>query len=79
MIRNIDKPRTEVIEGKLGMKGEENTALEVVNDFKYLGAYIENCRVDFKRCKGIAWSLVLEVSNSLETKEDLIFIKIKSV
>ena len=79
MIRNIDKPRTEVIEGKLGMKGEENTALEVVNDFKYLGAYIINCHVDFKRCKGIGWSLVLEVSNSLQIKEDLIFIKIKSV
>ena len=47
MIRNVN-PRTEVTEGKLGMKVEENTVLEVANDFKYLGAYIANCHVDFK-------------------------------
>ena len=40
MIKNVDNPRTEVIEGKLVMKVTENTTLEVVNDFKYLGAYI---------------------------------------
>ena len=47
MIRNVN-PRTEVIEGKLGMKVEENTVLEVANDFKYVGAYIAKCHVDFK-------------------------------
>ena len=55
MIRNVN-PRTEVIKGKLGMKVEESTVLEVANDFKYLGAYIANCHVDFKWCKGLAWS-----------------------
>ena len=48
MIRNADNPRIEVIEGKLGIKVAENTALEVVNDFKCLGAYTANCHVDFK-------------------------------
>ena len=42
MIRNIDNPRAAVIEGKLVMKVAENTALEVVDDFKYLDAYIAN-------------------------------------
>ena len=42
MIRNIDNPITEVTEGKLVMQVAENTALEVVDDFKYLGAYIAN-------------------------------------
>ena len=45
---NVDNPRTEVIEGKLDMKEAENTALDIVNDFKYLVAYIANCHVDFK-------------------------------
>ena len=33
MIRNVDNPRSEVIQGKLVMKVAENTILEVVNDF----------------------------------------------
>ena len=37
MIRNIDNPRTELIEGKLIMKVAKNTALEIVNCFEYLG------------------------------------------
>ena len=40
MIGNVDNPRTEVIKGKLIMKAAKNKVLEVVNDFKYLGAYI---------------------------------------
>ena len=56
MIRNVDSPRTEVIEGKLVMKVTENITLEVFNDFKYLGAYIANCHADFKRRRGLAWS-----------------------
>ena len=48
MMRNVDKPITEVIEEKVGMKIAENTALEVVNDFKYLGACMANCHVEFK-------------------------------
>ena len=56
MIRNIDNPITEVTEGKLVMKVAENTALEVVDDFKYLGAYIANWHVSFKQCRRLAWS-----------------------
>lgn len=48
MMRNVDKPITDVIEEKLRMKVAENTALEVVNDFKYLGACKANCHVEFK-------------------------------
>ena len=47
-MRNVDKPITDVIEEKLRMKVAENTALEVVNDFKYLGACKANCHVEFK-------------------------------
>ena len=36
MIRNVDSPRTEVIEGKLVMKVTENITLEVFNDFKMI-------------------------------------------
>ena len=56
MIRNIDNPRAAVIEGKLVMKVAENTALEVVDDFKYLDAYIANWHVNFKQCRRLAWS-----------------------
>ena len=38
------------------MKLTEDVSLEVVSDFKYLGAYIANCHVEFKRRKGLAWS-----------------------
>ena len=51
MIRNVENPRTEVIEGKAVIKIVENKYLEVVDDFKYLGVYITNCHADFKRCK----------------------------
>ena len=40
MIRNIENPRTEVIEEQKVIKTTENTYLEVVDDFKDLGAYI---------------------------------------
>ena len=38
------------------MKLTEDISLEVVSDFKYLGAYIANIHVDFKRRKGLTWS-----------------------
>ena len=80
MIRNVYNPRTEVSEGTLVMKVAENTTLGVVNDSKYLGAYIANCHVDFKRRRGLATCMepVLEVSDSLEIKGDFIVIKITS-
>ena len=80
MIRNVDNPRTEVIEGKLVMEVAEITAQEVVGDFKYLDAYIANCHVDFKRCmQRTCMEPVLEVSDSLEVKRNLIVINITSV
>ena len=54
MIRNVENPRTEVIEGKTVINIAENNYLEVIDDFKYLGAYITNCHTDFKRRKGLA-------------------------
>ena len=56
MIQNVDNPRTAAIERKLVMKLAENIALEVVNDFRYIGASIANCHLDFKQCRGVAWS-----------------------
>ena len=56
MIRNVANPRAEVIEGKTVIKIAENKYLEVVDDFKYLGAYITNFHTDFKRRKRLAWS-----------------------
>ena len=53
---NIDNPKKEVIEGKLVMKIAEYTVLVEADDFKYPVAYIVNCHVDFKRCRGLAWS-----------------------
>lgn len=49
MIRNIENPRTELIEGKTIIKVGGNTYLEVVDNFKYLSTYIANCNTDFKR------------------------------
>ena len=42
--------------GQTAIKIAVNTYLEVVDDFKYLGAYIANSNTDFKRRKGLAWS-----------------------
>ena len=71
MIRNIENPRTEVIEGKAVIKIAENTYLEVVDDFKYLGAYKANCHTDFKRRKGLTWSQFWKLTGILEIKRDL--------
>ena len=49
MIKNIENPRTELIEGKTIIKVGGNTYLEVVDNFKYLSTYIANCNTDFKR------------------------------
>ena len=56
MIRNIGNPRIEVIEEQTVINIAETTYLEVVDDFKYLGAYIANSHTYFKRRKGLAWS-----------------------
>ena len=64
MIRNVKNPRTEVIEEKTVIKIAENKYLEVVDDFKYLGAYITNCHTDFKRHKGLAWKGLVANSES---------------
>ena len=69
MIINVDNPRTEVIERKLVMKIAENTILELVNDFKYLGAYIANCHVDFKRRRELAWSQFWKLATVWKSKE----------
>ena len=70
MIRNVDNPRTEVIEGKLVMEVAESTAQEVVGDFKYLDAYIANCHVDFNRCmQRTCMEPVLEVVTVWKSKE----------
>ena len=70
MIRNVDNPRTEVIEGKLVMEVAEITAQEVVGDFKYLDAYIANCHVDFNRCmQRTCMEPVLEVVTVWKSKE----------
>ena len=47
-IRKIENARTEVIEGQTVTTLAENTYLEVVDDFKDLGAYIGNSHTDFK-------------------------------
>ena len=70
MIRNVDNPRTEVIEGKLVMEVAEITAQEVVGGFKYLDAYIANCHVDFNRCmQRTCMEPVLEVVTVWKSKE----------
>ena len=56
MTRNIENSRAEESNNILVMKLSEDKKLEVVDDFKYLGAYIANCHQDLKRRKGIAWS-----------------------
>ena len=56
MIRNIDNPRAAVIEGKLVMKVAENTALEVVDDLKYLSDYITHCHMHFKWSSRLTWN-----------------------
>ena len=55
-MKNVENPRTEVIDGKTVIKMVENRYLEVADNFKYLGAYIANCHADFKRRKGLAWT-----------------------
>ena len=76
-MRNVDKPITEVIEEKVGMKIAENTALEVVNDFKYLGACMANCHVEFKWRKGLAWSQFWKLATVWKSKEILLSLKLR--
>ena len=51
MTSNIGNPRIEVIEEQIVIDISETTYLEVVDDFKYLGAYIANSHTYFKRRK----------------------------
>ena len=66
----------EVIKGQLVKKVAENTTLKVVNDFKYLGAHIA---CGLQATQRTCMEPVLEVSDSLEIKGDLIVIKVTSV
>ena len=72
MIETIENPETEVIKGKTVIRIAKNAYLEVLDDFKYLDAYIVNCHTDFKRRKGLAWSMepISEAHHCLEIKRD---------
>ena len=72
MIRNIENPKTEVIKGKTVIRIAKNAYLEVLDDFKYLGTYIVNFHTDFKRRKGLSWSMepISEAHYCLEIKRD---------
>ena len=73
MIRTIENPKAEVIKGKTVIRIAKNSYLEVLDDFKYLDAYIVNCHTDFKRHKELSWSMepISEAHNCLEIKRDL--------
>ena len=77
MIKNIENPRTEVINGKTVIKMAENTYLEVVDDFKYLGAYIANCHADFKKRKGLAWTQFWKLATVWKSKEISLTVKLQ--
>ena len=76
MIRNIENPRTEVIEEQKVIKTTENTYLEVVDDFKYLGAYIANSHTDSKRRKGLAWNQFWKLATVWKSKEISLSVKL---
>ena len=76
MIRNVENPRTEVIEGKTVIKIAENKYLEVVDHFKYLGAYITNCHKKFKRRKGLAWSQFWKLTTIWKSKDISLSVKL---
>ena len=76
MIKNIENPRTEVIDGKTVIKMAENKYLEVVDDFKYLGAYIANCHADFKRRKGLPWTQFWKLVTVGKSKEISLTVKL---
>ena len=65
---NTDNPKKEVIEGKLVMKVAEYTVLVEVDDFKYPATYIVNCHVDFKQCRGLAWSQFWKLATVWKSK-----------
>ena len=76
MIRNVENPRTEVIEGKTVIKIAENKYLEVVDDFKYLGASITNYHTDFKRRKGLPWSQFWKLVTVWKSKDISLSVKL---
>ena len=76
MIKNIENPKTEVIDGKTVNKMVENMYLEVVDSFKYLGAYIANCHADFKRCKGLPWTQFWKLATVWKSKEISLTVKL---
>ena len=77
MIKNIENPRIEVIDGQTVIKMDKNTYLEVVDDFKYLDAYIANCYVDFKRRKGLAWTQFWKLATVWKSKEISLTVKLQ--
>ena len=76
MIRIVDNPRTEVIEGKLVMKVAEITTLKVANDFKFLSTYIANCHVDSRQPRGLAWSQFWKLATVWKSKEISLSLKL---
>ena len=58
-----------MIEGQTVIKIAENTCVEVVDDFKYLGAYIANSHTDFNRRKGVAWIPFWKFTTVWKSKE----------
>ena len=77
MTRNIENPRTELIEGQTVIKIAENTYLELVDHFKYLGAYIANSHTNFKRCKGLAWRQFWKLTTIWKSKEISLSVKLR--
>ena len=75
MIRNVENPRTEVIKGKTVIKIAENKYL-VVDEFKYLGAYITNCHTHFKRRKGLTWSPFWKLTTAWKSKDISLSVKL---
>ena len=76
MIRNITNTRTEVKEGKTVIKVAENKYLDIVDDFKYLGAYIANCHLDFKKRKGLAWCQFWKLTTIWKSNELSLIVKL---
>ena len=56
MFKNIEKPVPEKI------KLPDGNILDIIDDFKYLGAYIADSYSDFRRRKGIVWGKFWQLS-----------------
>ena len=50
--------------------------MEIVDDFKYLGAYIANCHLDFKKRKGLAWCQFWKLTTIWKSNELSLIVKL---